>query len=322
MNTPVNTPMNTLFVLPSRGWSSSTAALQRLADQADGRLDVRFLPDGRMTAAHMDCAEVIFGFPDPAALLSAPQLQWLHLPSSGADPYVDLRLYANRQVTLTTSAGVYGAPMAEHILMLFLMLARGYRRDDPDEAYDTPRELNGSTVVLLGLGDVGRTLAARLSSFATTTLGIRRNLWDKPPHVHELLDLNSLKPALARADFVVSSLPLTRETQHLLNADAFNAMKPGAIFVNVGRGAVVDTDALTDALARGHLAGTGLDVTDPEPLPADHPLCTMPNVILTPHIAGASCEVPQRRFAFFEKQLARYLAGRRLHNVVDFFRGY
>ena len=324
MNAP--NVMNTLYILPNHGWEAGAAQLHRLADLATG-LDVRYLPDGRMTERHIASAEIIFGSPDPALLQSAPRLKWLHLPSAGADPYTDLRLYANNGITLTTSAGVYGVPMAEHILMLFLMLARGVRFSG--EAGNTSgadpwsqRELHGATVLLLGLGDVGRTLAARLSSFGTITLGMRRNLWDKPPNVDELFDIFSIDQALARADFVACSLPLTPETAGLLNKTMFEIMKPGAIFVNVGRGAVVDTAALTEVLATGRLAGAGLDVTDPDLLPPSHPLRSLPNVILTEHTAGESLNVPSRRLALFEKQLVRYLSGRSLHNTVDFFRGY
>ncbi|MDR3207413.1 MAG: hypothetical protein LBT60_03675, partial [Oscillospiraceae bacterium] len=120
-----------LFILPHEGWALGPAALQRLADIAPG-LDVRYLPGGRMTAAHMETAAVIFGFPDPALLSQAPGLRWLHLPSAGADRYADLRLYANPRVVVTTSAGVYGPPAAEHILMLILALARGLGRADPE----------------------------------------------------------------------------------------------------------------------------------------------------------------------------------------------
>ena len=309
-----------LYILSGQGLEVGTSALQNLVDQA-GPMEVRYLPVERFTARHAADAAFLFGFPDQILLSQAPGLQWLHLPSAGADRYADLSLYANDRVTLTTSAGVYGAPMAEHILMLFFALARGLV--DPHTTSGTQRELYGATVALLGLGDVGRTLAARLSAFGATVLGMRRNLLDnKPPHVHELFDAHTLHLMLARADFVACCLPLTRETDRLLDAAAFHAMKPGAIFVNVGRGAVVDTEALVDALNAGHLWGAGLDVTDPEPLPANHPLRQMSNVILTNHSAGESWQTPQRILAFFEKQLARYLANRRLENMVDFFRGY
>jgi len=307
-----------LYVLPQWDWDGGTAELQRLSERALP-LETRYLPRG-LTAEHMQTAEVIFGSPDPALLAVAPNLRWLHLPSAGADRYADLRLYANSRVMLTTSAGVYGAPMAEHALMLFLALARMLR--DPDAGWGVPRELYGATVAILGLGDAGRALAARLSSFDVTVLGMRRNLLDKPPHVHELFDTGELHAALARADFTVCCLPLTRDTSGLLDAAAFAAMKPGAVFVNVSRGAVVDTEALCAALAGGRLWGAGLDVTDPEPLPPDHPLRVLPNVILTPHTAGSSVRSPGRRFALFERQLGRYLAGRSLYNTVDFFRGY
>ena len=308
-----------LYVLPQWDWAGGAAELQRMSEKAYP-LETRYLPDGRMTAGHMSAAEVIFGAPDPVMLAQAPQLQWLHLPCAGADRYADLRLYANSRVTLTTSAGVYGVPMAEHALMLFLALARMLREQDAE--WGAPRELYKATVVILGLGDVGRTLAVRLSSFETRTLGVRRNLLEKPPHVHELFDMRGLHMALAQADFIAGCLPLTRETAGLLDAAAFAAMKPGAVFVNVGRGPVVDTAALCDALTGGHLWGAGLDVTDPEPLPPEHPLRSLPNVILTPHAAGLSVRSVSRRLALFERQLTRYLAGRSLYNVVDFFRGY
>lgn len=311
--------MNKLYVLSHERWEVGAAALHRLAGIAP-ELALCYLPGKRLKQEHMADAEVIFGFPHPPLLRFASGLRWLHLPSAGAENYADLRLYAHPQVTVTHSAGVYGVPMAEHALMLLLALLRGLFTPEvePEEA----RELQGATVAILGLGDVGRALAERLSPFACHIIGVRRNLMDKPPFVHELADTRKILYVLSQSDYTFCCLPLTHETAGLLSHQAFQAMKPGSVFVNVGRGAVVDTDALTQALAKGPLWGAGLDVTEPEPLPDDHPLRAMPRVIVTSHVAGGSVNVAARRLALFEQQLTRYVTGRSLRNTVDFFRGY
>lgn len=314
--------MNRLYILSDAMFEVGASRLQHMADMVPDR-EVLYVPARSLSAAQIARAEIIFGAP-PAALLSrAPFLQWLHLPSAGADAYADLSLYANPQIRVTTSSGVYGTPMAEHVLALFLALSRGNpsdagRRAEPGEI----RELTDAVVAVFGLGDAGRTLAGRLGAFGCTVLGVRYNILDKPACVHELFDTRSTLDVLRRADYVANCLPLTRETAGLFGEAAFAAMRPGAIFVNVGRGRTVDTEALTRALTSGHLGGAGLDVTDPEPLPAEHPLRVFPRVILTPHMAGVSPKTAERRLKLFEDLLARYLAGRRLLHQVDFFKGY
>jgi phosphoglycerate dehydrogenase-like enzyme len=172
----------------------------------------------------------------------------------------------------------------------------------------TIRDLEGQTVVIVGHGSIGRALEARLSPFGVRVIGVSRHGRDGSQPVSALPDL------LPTADVVVDLLPLTPETEKLVSRDFLARMKPGSLFVNAGRGATVDTEALLDALRAGRVSAA-LDVTEPEPLPADHPLWRAPNVLITPHIAGATARWFPRGYRFAGEQLRRYVAGQPLLGV-------
>jgi len=175
---------------------------------------------------------------------------------------------------------------------------------------------------VVGLGGVGTEVAERAHAFGMTVTAIRNSDRPGPPTVSRVGQSAALHDFLREADVVVNTLPLTDETRHMFDARAFAAMKPGAWFINVGRGATVVTADLTQALEAGHVGAAALDVTDPEPLPSDHPLWRMPNVIITPHVAPNSEVNIDSRWALFRENLRRYVAGEPMLSVVDTSRGY
>lgn len=265
------------------------------------------------------------------ALPHADTLRWIQNTGAGVERLMTEQL-RSRRLILTNGSGVMAPNMAEHIIAMMLHFARQMQshhdaRHDHVWREGFPRdrvfELNGQTAVLVGLGDIALETAARLKAFGMTIVGVRRSNTAKlPDHVDEVVPLGSLDKALARADHVIASIPSTPETRGLFNADRFAAFKPGAHFFNVGRGTAVVQQALIDALESGQVAGAGLDVTDPEPLPKDDPLWSAPNVLITRHTAGASPFFQQRLLALFEENVRRFQSGETLINVVDHDRGY
>ena len=184
--------------------------------------------------------------------------------------------------------------------------------------------IQGTTVLVIGLGDIGTCFASKMKALGCTTIGVKRRVGEKPDCVDGLYGMEELDSLLPRADVVALSLPGNPSTYHTLNRERISLLSPNAIVLNVGRGTAVDTDALSDALYAGKIAGTALDVTDPEPLPADHPLWKAPNAIITPHISGgyALPETLQQIAEIFAENLKRFQAGEPLRNVVDLETGY
>jgi phosphoglycerate dehydrogenase-like enzyme len=175
---------------------------------------------------------------------------------------------------------------------------------------------------VIGLGSIGTEVARRSAALGATVLAVRRRPSETPPFVTELAGEDGIDRLLPRCDYVVLALPATRRTQRVLSAERLGLMKRGSFVVNIGRGALIDQDALIAALADGRLGGAGLDVSTPEPLPADSPLWQMPNVIITPHASGSSPTNDDRRFEIFAANLRRFAAGEPLENLVDFDEGY
>jgi phosphoglycerate dehydrogenase-like enzyme len=185
-----------------------------------------------------------------------------------------------------------------------------------------PIALKDRTLLVVGLGGIGTEIARRGHGFDMHVLGIRRGDDPAPEFVERIGKPQDLVALLPQADVVAIAVPLTAETTRLFDRAAFAAMKPGSFLVNIARGQVVDTDALLAALTSGKLAGACLDVTDPEPLPKNHPLWKLPNVVITPHVSSTSELTDDRRWALFRENLRRFDAGEPLLNVVDKRAGY
>lgn len=257
----------------------------------------------------------------------APRLRWVQLPAAGLDPVVGTDLWAS-DVTVTTHAG-HAAVVAEFALMLLLMLVKDARRvlrSQAERRWDrfSSTDLEGKTALIVGYGSVGQAIGKLCHAFGMQVLTCRRSGPgpDLPPYVVECRPPYELRAILPRADAIFLAVPLTEETHHLINEAALRAMKRGAHLINVARGAVVDQAALERALVDRWIAGAGLDVTEEEPPRPESPLWTLPNVILSAHVAGLTDTYDTRVARFFAENLRRYLSGRPLAHVVDWARGY
>ncbi|WP_123043053.1 D-2-hydroxyacid dehydrogenase [Cohnella candidum] len=291
-----------------------------------------FSPDEPAEERDYREAEIVFGWDRRAKeflLQGDAKLRWMQSGSSGIDSY-PLKQLEDRGVILTDASGVHARSVSETVLAMMLGLSRGIAaamENKPDGRWESPAtmaEMNGSTAAVVGAGQIGRETARLARAFDMKVIGIRRS-GGESPEFDETHDLSRLEEALRQADYVVNILPLTDETRHLFDAERFAQMKKGAYFINVGRGASVRTEDLVRALESGHLAGAGLDVFEQEPLPADHPLWRLPNVILTPHNAGGMTERNRERLTqLFVSNLKLYLAGQAdaLRNLVDYRQQY
>lgn len=277
-------------------------------------------------------ADAIVGWELPSHLLQAANhLRWMHASGAGVERY-DLAQIAARGVMLTNSSGVSAPNMAEHVLGMMIALTRRFprllraqtQREWRDAAtHREVGELQGQTVLVVGIGEIGCAVARRAAAFGMRVNGLRRRAGASPPagfdHVFAIGDLHA---ALAEADHVVVTVPSTSHSRGLFDAAAFAAMKPGAVIYNVGRGPVIDTAALIAALQSGHLGGAGLDVTDPEPLPADSPLWDMENVLITAHTSGATPRYWERQADLIADNIRRIQRGDTPRNLVDLEAGY
>lgn len=260
-------------------------------------------------------------------LALAPRLRWIHVVSAGVDRWLSPKLQ-ERGVLLTNSRGVHAVPIAEHVLALLLAFARGLPAliDAQRAARWTPHpfkgsfELQGQTLAIVGQGAIGSALAQRASALGLRLRGVRRQA--RAEEAPAVVGLDQLDTVLAEADHVAICLPLTPQTQGLFDAPRLARLKRGAYLYNIGRGAIVDQPALIDALTEGRIAGAGLDVVEPEPLPPESPLWRLPQVLITSHTSGASPHNLGRSLAILDANLQAAARGEPLRNVVDPARGY
>jgi phosphoglycerate dehydrogenase-like enzyme len=309
-----------------------------LAWMPDGRLprlteqfpEVTFV-DAREPAIFERCfsrAHVTYGLFPVARLGEAPELRWIQLISAGVPQ--DLCPAARQSgVTVTNLAGLYGPSIAEHALALMILLARNLhvvirnqqqRRWDRDVA-NTMSDLHGRTLAILGLGNIGQAIARLARAYGMRVVGCRRTdaLVAGVDRLYRGAELHAM---LAEADFVAVATPLTARTEGMLGPAEFAAMKRGVIYINVSRGPVAQEPALLGALRSGQIAAAGLDVYATEPLPPDHPLWTLPQVILSPHYCGETINLSSRPAERFARNLSAWLAGKELEGVVDLEWGY
>ena len=291
----------------------------------------------RASSAALDAvhngAEVYLGFGIPGELLEeGTSLRWVHSGAAGVRGSLTPAMRAS-DVIFTNSAGIHGPPVAETVVAYLLHVARGLdyavrsqaagRWDKVVfDAADAPvRELQGSTVGIVGVGGIGREVAWRVGALGARVLGTRRR--DEPVEGVELLTGgHALDRLLAESDYVVLTLPETRETRGLMDATALARMKPDAVLVNVSRGGLVDDEALAAALGEGRLRGAALDAFSTEPLPEGHPFWTAPRLLITPHTSAYTHRFWKRETELVLDNLERYQAGEPLRNVVDKAAGY
>jgi phosphoglycerate dehydrogenase-like enzyme len=279
-------------------------------------------------------ADGVIGFCSAEILRAGNRLRWIQVGSAGVENYVAIPELLERDITLTNAQRLFAPEIADHALAMLLAFTRGLRSQIPhqisESTWGLPRgfnaaqfiELRGKTILVVGLGGIGTEVARRSSAFGVTVLATDPKVTDRPRFVHHLGKPSELKELAAKADAVINCAPFTPETTKLFNAEFFSVLKPNAYFISVARGKSTDTDALVYALKNKQLAGAGLDVTDPEPLPADHELWKMPNVIITPHIASQSDGREERLWLLYRENLRRFAAGVPLLAVVDKRKGY
>jgi phosphoglycerate dehydrogenase-like enzyme len=317
------------------GWEMTV-----IEEPADGRGDgAPDSPGARAAMAAVRGAEVYVGFGVPEPLFRAAtegpdaRLRWAHTGSAGVGGSLHGAIRAS-DVVLTNSAGVYAEPMADTVLAMILHFARGIdvavraqaeRRwnQAPYDTTDAPvRELAESTLGIVGLGGIGRAVARRGVALGMTVLATRRRGREGPEGVEVVSGPDALDRILPRSDYLVIAVPQTDQTRAMVGARELAMLPPGAVLVNVARGGVVDEEALIQALRSERLRGAGLDVFATEPLPPDSPLWGLPNVLVLPHVSGASHRFWRRQTDLITQNLRRYAAGEPLLNTVDKNAGY
>lgn len=275
-------------------------------------------------------ADIIYGWPRPSSSLSiAKSLKWLHLPSAGAGEYMDKTIYANPDAIVTKSKGTYGLPISEYVIGIILAwnfhlpwYVKKQNRNDWGRRVDR-KDIYGSTFGILGLGNIGTEIAIRAKAMGARVIATKRTMYDeKPDYVDELMGEDGTDKLLKQSDYVISTLPSSPANIHMLDYKRFELMKNTAMFINIGRGNTVVQDDMIKALQNGEIAGAALDVTDPEPLPADSPLWSMENVIITPHMSGVSPSNHKMRNDIFLKLLKQYTGDGIEENLVDYEAGY
>ncbi|MFY7801023.1 MAG: D-2-hydroxyacid dehydrogenase [Dolichospermum sp.] len=257
---------------------------------------------------------------------AGPSLRWHHAPNAGVNHILTPK-YLQRDLILTNGAGVHGIPIAEFVITYLLAYCKqlpslyqlhnehNWQRDLPIQ------ELFDKTLLIIGAGGIGQEIAVRAQAFGMRIFGSSRQ--SQPlPNFDKVVGANEWKELLPESEFVVIAAPLTLETKGMIDMETLGLFRPDSYLINIARGAIVDESALTTALEKGWIAGAALDTVFTEPLPAESPLWTLPNVFITPHCSGNSPRVKERTLALFLDNLTRYRQGKPLRNVVDKTAGY
>lgn len=273
-------------------------------------------------------ADAYYGRMTPTLLAAGKKLRWIQATSAGLDGYYFPELRES-DVTVTNLRGIYSDVIAEHVFALLLCMARGiptYFRSQLEGRWENKSvpviHVAGATLGVLGLGGIGLAVAERGHAFGMRVLALDPAPKGRPDYVERIYGVHELHDMLGEVDFFVICAPHTGETDRMIDAAALEAMKPSAIFINIGRGRVVDLAALTRALQKGEIAGAGLDVFEEEPLQEGHPLWAMENVMITPHVAAISDRIENRRIGLILENIQRFRDAEPLLNVVDNKRGY
>ncbi|MBI2910290.1 MAG: D-2-hydroxyacid dehydrogenase [Chloroflexi bacterium] len=299
--------------------------------QRDLAYGIDFGTRGESLDALLSEAEVVFAMLRwPRNILSrAPGLKWLHYGGTGMEAHMDSEVFDGR-ITVTNARGAIAIPIAEHIMSFVFMLAKNEPRlsrakgEKRWERFQTI-ELTGKTLGIVGMGAIGGELSRMAKGIGMKVIASRRSATQKEHgvgHFDEVYPRDALLEMLSESDFVALALPLTPESRQLIGEREFRAMKPTAFIVNVSRGEIIDEPALMQALKEGRISGAGLDVFENEPLPADSELWDMPNVLISPHMAGTSDRRSHHISRQFCDNLRRYLSGQPLFNIVTREKGY
>jgi phosphoglycerate dehydrogenase-like enzyme len=280
---------------------------------------------------HATDADAVLGFCSQRIAAAAPDLQWMQIFGAGAERCMSIEQIRNGDILLTNMQKMSSPVIAEHVTAMVFALARGLvpygkvmttgQWQRGSGITDQMQSIAGKTLLVVGLGGIGTEVARRAAALEMRVTGTRRSSREGPEFVDYVGLSDELPELAAEADFIVNALPLTPETSGIFDSEFFATAKSGAYFINIGRGKSVVTADLLAALKSGQIAGAGLDVTEPEPLPSDHPLWQMQNVIITPHVAGRGSD-RFRHNTLAAENLRRFVAGDALYNVVDPSLGY
>jgi len=321
--------INVVVLLPC-----DTVQMGMLQEAGADRCEFQFLNPKMSTVTrlgYLQEADIIIGEPTLEEIKKCPYLRWVQMSFSGADMYMAEEEFP-KNILLTNAKGCYRIVIAEYVIAVLLALCRnlkGYTKNQFEGKWARLGKetlLFGKRALILGAGDIGTGLAKRLKAFNIHITGMRRTERNYPDCYDAMITLSDLDRELSNTDIVVGCLPDTPKTRGMLDERRLRLMKKDAFLVNVGRGSLIDLDALVKVLKSGSLAGVALDVTTPEPLPKEHPLWNMDRVILTPHIAGigfgASKDTENRIIQLCCQNLERYLLGKELLNRVSLETGY
>jgi len=319
-------------------WSATPTILLRPRAVADREIADKF-PDANFIfvdsaselAANATKADAIIGFCDASAIAAAADLVWVQIYSAGVERCLAVDELGSGDVMLTNMQKMSSPAIGEHAVAMAMSLARGLIRHSkamPEGEWHRGLtqdpgtfSVSGKTMLVVGLGGIGSAAAKRASGLGMRVIAVRNSSREGPEYVDYVGLSHELGQLMGEADIIVNALPLTSSTRGLFDQAMFDQARQGAYFINVGRGGTVITDDLVKALESGRLAGAGLDVTDPEPLPSDHPLWQMPNVIITPHVSWFGAD-QRLHNTLLRENVRRFLAGDALLNVVDPERGY
>jgi len=331
---PAWNPQRIVVNLPA-GLAQRMPELEEMLRRAAGPVELVVDTSNNMvpSAETLAGADAFIGVCTPTALADAsPRLLWVHSYMAGMEGCAGLPPELVEGRVFTNSKRLASPAIAEHAMAMLLSLTTGlpnYMRAQVDSRWDRSRaagakfgELRGKNMLVVGLGGIGTEIAWRANSLGMQVTATRNSSREGPDFLEYVGLPEELSTLASQADVVVNALPLTSSTMGLFNKAFFDNMKSGSIFISVGRGASTVTDALVAALQSGKLYGAGLDVTDPEPLPADNPLWKMSNVIITPHVSAGSPGSMERTAIIAAENLRRYVDGGKLLNVVDMQAGY
>ena len=298
-------------------------------ERAGRDCEFTYVPAKDVTDEQIAEAEIIIGNIPAERVHASENLELLQLSTAGAGTFIAEGVLSKKTL-LTNSTGAYSQAVAEHAFASCLMLQKKlhlYRSAQEKHSwtdFGTVTSMSDAVVLVVGLGDIGCYFASLCKALGAYTIGVKRRKSAKPDCVDELYMMDSLRDVLPRADVIFSILPGTKDTYHVYTDELFDLMKSSAIFINCGRGAAVDGVVLYRALSEGKIASAAVDVTDPEPLPADSKLWDLDNLLITPHISGYY-HLPrtfERIIDIAADNLDRYTSGRELKNIVDLSTGY